>query len=255
MTALITGASGGIGEVFARELAAKGCHLILVARSKEKLEQLATELSQKHGVKTTVFDADLTLPEIPQYLFNQISKAKLTVDILINNAGFGRCGKFEAVDLHADDKMLMLNIHSLVALTHLFIPGILERKKGGILNVASTAGYQPLPYMAMYGATKAFVLSFTEALWAEYKGKGVRIFCLCPGNTKTNFHEVAGVKGRKVFFPATSEQVVRFGLRLFLQTNRLSAVYGFANQILTLGNRLLPRAWVVLIAKLIYRQS
>ena len=130
---------------------------------------------------------------------------------------------------------------------------MLERKKGGIINVASTAGFQPLPFMSIYGATKAFVLSFTEALWAEYYGKGVRIFCLCPGNTKTEFHQIAGVKGKKVFFPATSEQVVRFGLRFFTETNRLTAVYGFVNNLLTLGSRFFPRSWVAFIAGKIYR--
>ena len=253
LTVLITGASLGIGESLARELAKDGANLILVARSKEKLEALASELRKTYSIETHVFVSDLTQVIAPRSLFEAIRKANLHVDLLINNAGFGFCGPFEESILDKNQAMIELNVNALVQLTQLFLPAMLQKGKGGILNVASTAAYQPLPKMALYGATKAFVLSFTEALYAEYQNRGIRIFCLSPGNTKTNFHEVAGVKPRRIFFSSTSEEVARFALWNFAHTQKPSAVFGLRNKILAYGSKLFPRRVVLAIASQIYR--
>lgn len=251
-TALITGASNGIGEEFARQLAAKGCHLLLTARSKDKLDSLARELEGKHGIHAAVFQYDLSDPESPKRLFEEVSQRGLQVDLLINNAGFGRCGSFEN-DRGEDARMILLNVNALVTLTRLFIPAMLERKKGGVINVASTASFQPLPFMSIYAATKAFVVNFTEGLWGEYLGRGVRILCLCPGNTRTGFHDIAGIRGLRIFLPATAESLVRFGLEKFCRGNAPTVIHGWANFLLSAGYRLLPRRCMPLITRLIYK--
>jgi len=240
-TVLITGASYGIGECFARELAREQTHLILTARSREKLDQLAAELQTSCGIKVQVIEADLSLPEEPRRLYEEIQSLGLHVDILINNAGYGRAGRFENVEAEADNSLIMVNVNALAALTHLFIPKMLERKGGGVMNIASTAAFQPLPFLTMYAASKAFVLHFTEALWKEYQHRGVRIFCLCPGNTVTEFHNKAGIPPRRVFFSAKPRDVVRFGLKMYSETNRPLGVYGFINNLLGIGYRILPR--------------
>lgn len=255
MTVLVTGASAGIGETFARKLAQEGANLILVARSKEKLECLAEGLRRSHGIEVHVFPADLSFHEAPRRLFEEIQKAGLEVDLLINNAGVGRYGYFEDASAEADDAMLAVNIHSLVGLTHLFLPGILERKRGGILNVASTAAFQPLPFLALYSASKSFVVSFTEALWAETLGCGIRVLCLCPGNTDTDFHRLAGSEKRRVIYVASAEAVVGFGLRAFKESNRPTVIYGYFNWLLVQGHRFAPRALVARVAGLFFRPS
>jgi len=178
-TVLITGASMGIGAEFVRQLAPQVKNLILAARSKNRLENLAQELTSQHPVKVHVIALDLSKPESPRMLFDQIAALHLEVDLLINNAGFGRCGHFDRATAEEDQQMLMLNVNALTSLTHLFLPAMLRKRAGGIMNVASTAAYQPVAYLSVYGATKAYVLSLTEALWAEYRGSGVRFFCLC----------------------------------------------------------------------------
>jgi hypothetical protein len=253
VTALVTGASFGIGEDFARQLAQAGANLILTARSKDRLEKLAAELKQAHGIAAHFFPGDLSRLETPRLLFEAIRQQGLEVDLLINNAGFGRGGPFEDVDVETDNAMLMVNVHSLVALTHLFIPEMLARKKGGIINVASTAGFQPLPFFSLYAATKAFVISFTEALWAEYEGRGIRVLCLCPGNTDTDFDRRAGLLDKSIFLVGRSEDVVRQALKVYAETNRPTTIHGWGNRFLTLGYRLFPREWMIRIARLIYK--
>jgi short-subunit dehydrogenase len=190
-TALITGASTGIGVVFARQLAQRQMELILVARSRDKLEQLAAELEEQYGVKVTVIVQDLTVAGAGKLVYDTVNQKGINVDLLVNNAGFGDYGAFSEQDLARQLEMIQLNNLVLVELTHYFLRPMLTGAGGAIINVASIAGFQPLPYLSVYAATKAFVLSFSESLWAENKDKGVEILALCPGPTESNFFEVA----------------------------------------------------------------
>ncbi|BAG02575.1 short-chain dehydrogenase/reductase [Microcystis aeruginosa NIES-843] len=190
-TALITGASTGIGVVFARQLAQRQMELILVARSRDKLEQLAAELEEQYGVKVTVIVQDLTVAGAGKLVYDTMNQKGINVDLLVNNAGFGDYGAFSEQDLARQLEMIQLNNLVLVELSHYFLRPMLAGAGGAIINVASIAGFQPLPYLSVYAATKAFVLSFSESLWAENKDKGVEILALCPGPTESNFFEVA----------------------------------------------------------------
>jgi uncharacterized protein len=191
-TALITGASSGIGEAFAHILAARGMNLVLVARSADKLHMLAQELSERHGICAEVIPADLCREGAPQEVYRRTQELGVPVDLLVNNAGFGTFGRFDTLALEREHEENMLNVTALVDLTHAFLPAMVERKAGGVINVASIAAFQAVPYQAVYGATKAFVLSFSLALWAEYRKLGVRVVALCPGPTATNFFTVLG---------------------------------------------------------------
>ncbi len=253
ITALVTGASSGIGKALARELAGQGAHLILVSRNVQRLEQEAEDLKIRFGVKVDVFPADLSLPDNCQKLFEFTASNRLVVDVLVNNAGLAHYGPFEETSFEKTSAMLDLNIHALTHLTRLFLPGMLERKSGGILNVASTAGFQPIPRLNVYAATKAFVLNFSEALWAECKDLGVRVFCLCPGNTLTRFHQSAGIDRQRMFFSASALDVARFALRKFLKTSQPSGIYGFWNKMMIYTERLAPRRAVVFFTNLMYR--
>jgi uncharacterized protein len=255
MTALVTGASSGIGKALARELAAQGAHLVLVSRNAERLEQEAEDLKIRFGVKVHVFPEDLTHFEERLELFAWIQKSGITVDILVNNAGLAHYGPFEETSFEDTSAMLDLNIHALTHLTRLFLPGMLERGTGGVLNVASTAGFQPIPYLSIYAASKAFVLNFSEAVWAECKGRGVRIFCLCPGNTLTRFHQAAGIDKKRMFFSASASDVARFALKKFLRSNQPSGIYGFWNKLMIYTERLSPRRLTVFATGLMYRAS
>ncbi|MBC1197139.1 SDR family oxidoreductase, partial [Microcystis aeruginosa BLCCF158] len=190
-TALITGASTGIGVVFARQLAQRQMELILVARSRDKLEQLAAELEEQYGVKVTVIVQDMTVAGAGKLVYDTVNQKGINVDLLVNNAGFGDYGAFSEQDLARQLEMIQLNNLVLVELSHYFLRPMLAGAGGAIINVASIAGFQPLPYLSVYAATKAFVLSFSESLWAENKDKGVEILALCPGPTESNFFEVA----------------------------------------------------------------
>jgi short-subunit dehydrogenase len=226
-TALVTGASSGIGAAFARALAARGCRLVLVARSKDKLEAVAAALP----VETEVLAADLSQPGVTL-------RPRSSVDILINNAGVGAYGRFE--ETPDPSAQIQLNCASLVRLTQAFLPPMLERKSGVIINVASTAAFQPVPYMAVYGATKAFVLSFSEALWAETRGRGVEVLALCPGATETEFFATAG-EGAAVGSREKPERVVARALRA-VEAGRSYVISGRKNYLLAHTSRLLPRA-------------
>ena len=190
--ALITGASAGIGLALAAQLAAGGTNLILTARRRERLETLAGRLSEQHGVRIEVFPADLTLPVAPEQLFAFTEKQRIAVDLLVNNAGFGTYGRFHISDRTRQLAMVQVNVAAVVALTHLYLPRMIERRRGDILIVASTAAFQGLPYLATYAATKAFDLLFAEALAEEVRDKGIRVCALCPGPTATEFQAVAG---------------------------------------------------------------
>ena len=188
-TALVTGASSGIGAQFARVLARKGCDLILVARSQDKLQDLADELGAKHNVKTHVIAQDLSEEWTARTVADEVQARGLRVDILINNAGIGTQGDFEMLDTELLHRQVMLNVMAVMELTRAFLPAMIERRSGAIINVASVAAFLPLPTQAVYGATKAFVLSWSEALWAENRERGVRVLALCPGATDTDFFD------------------------------------------------------------------
>ena len=247
-TALVTGASGGIGEAFARSLAARRMNLILVARSEDKLKELADSLSRLWGIRADVIAADLSQPESVALVKQQVDNLGLSVDLLVNNAGFGTHGRFEEIDPRSDHDEVMVNVAAPVGLCHAFLPQMVARGRGGVINVASTASFQPLPYMAVYGATKAFVLSFSEALSEEYRGTGVRVLALCPGATRTDFFKSLGTTDAAVGFMRTSEQVVQTGLRALSSGTKSVAVDGFANAVVATLQRFVPRQWVTRIA-------
>src|SRR5215471_6066409 len=191
-TALITGASSGIGEAFAQILAKRGMHLLLVARSEDKLRVLAQALSEQYGIRAECIPVDLGHVDAAQEVYRRTQALGMTVDLLVNNAGVGTYGNFEMLDPEQEHEEIMLNVTALVDLTHAFVPAMVERQAGGVINVASLAAFQPLPYQTVYGATKAFILSFSLALWAEVRKTGVRIVALCPGATATNFFAEMG---------------------------------------------------------------
>jgi uncharacterized protein len=241
-TVLITGASSGIGLELARCFAADGCRLILVARNRDALERLAEELRLKNKIEVIVLPADLSLPETPDRIFDKLSAQKISVDVLVNNAGFGTHALFVETSLPRQLEMLQVNIAALTELTGLFLPGMIQRKRGGILNVSSVAGFLPGPGMAVYYATKAFVLSFTEALSEELRGTGLKISVLCPGPTESNFGNVA--RGEKVRQMKTSkmsaEAVAQYGYRAF-RNGKVTAIPGLQNKMFVFLNRFAPR--------------
>jgi short-subunit dehydrogenase len=244
-TVLITGASSGIGLELARCFAADGCRLVLLARNAEALETLAKELRQAYLIEALVLTADLSLPETPAHIFKELQGRGVRVDVLVNNAGFGANGTFAGLPLPRQLEMIQVNITALTNLTGLFLPGMIERRRGGMLNVGSLAGFLPGPGMAVYYATKAFVLSFTEALAEELIGTGVTATVLCPGPTATNFGNVShGQKMRRLDTPKMpAAAVARHGHRAF-RKSRWLAIPGWQYHFLVFLIRILPR-WCV----------
>ncbi|HKQ51023.1 MAG TPA: SDR family oxidoreductase [Pyrinomonadaceae bacterium] len=240
---LITGASSGIGEAFARRLAARGENLVLVARSEEKLKSLCDELAQAHNVHAQYVALDLTESDAPGKLFAETTRRGLEVWTLINNAGFGSMGDFAALDLGRELEMIDLNVRALVALTYLYLAPMRERKNGTIVNVASTAAFQGVPFMATYAATKAFVLSFSEALWDENRPLGVHVMALCPGVTETNFFAAANTDKPPMRVAQTPDEVVDTALN-GLKRRKSHIISGWTNYIMTESERLVPR-WIV----------
>lgn len=228
---LITGASSGIGEAFARRLAAEKHNLLLVARSEKALHELCDELMLKHQITAHYVVLDLTDADADQRLFDETEKHGFEVDWLINNAGFGSGGDFAKLDRNHELGMIDLNIRSLVALTHRYLGKMRERKSGTIINVSSAAGFQPIPFMATYAATKAFVSSFSEAIAEENRSLGIKILALCPGSTKTNFFAASNIdRPIQVKGQQTSEEVVETALKA-VKGGRAKVVSGFANKI------------------------
>src|ERR1043166_236662 len=191
-TALITGASSGIGEAFAHQLAKEGSSLILVARSEDKLEKLAHQIRQKYQRRVYVIPADLSKKSPGAAIAAEVAKRDLKVELLVNNAGFGTVGAFHKQEAVRQQQMIALNCSAIVDLTFAFLPDMLDAGYGGVINIASLAAFQAVPYMAVYGATKAFVLSFSQALWGEYEKQGLRVVAVCPGPVETGFFEATG---------------------------------------------------------------
>ena len=246
-TSLVTGASSGIGKALAESLAARGSHLILVARSQDRLDELAAALRASRGVKVAVIALDLSRAGAAARLFAEVERQGLKVDLLVNNAGFGKWGRFEDDTLATYSEMMDLNMRAVVELCHLFMPGMASRGDCGVLNIGSTASFIPVPWSAVYGATKAFVLSFSEALSYEYRGKGVQITALCPGNTESNFANVANAsaqKGKDV--GDTPEMVADTGLDALLKGQ--GCVISGKNQMVGWLPRFLSRQRVLSVA-------
>jgi uncharacterized protein len=242
--ALVTGASAGLGSDFARQLAAKGQRLVLVARRLDRLAALADELGNARAV-----ELDLSLPGAADRLMADLASHGEHVELLVNNAGFGLTGRFAALDGKRQRQMIDLNCGTLVELAHAVLPAMIERGSGAILNVASTAAFQPGPGMAVYFATKAFVLSFSEALHEEVKGKGISVTALCPGPTATEFGAVAGFGPSNLLdkVAADSPSVVRAGLA-GLEKGRAMVVPGLMNKATAQAHRFFPRSWVRRVA-------
>ena len=229
MSTLITGASAGLGAEFARQFAAQHHDLVLIARREKALEALADELRSAHGVTVTVIAQDLSRPDSAAELHARTTALGIDIDVLVNNAGFGTHGDLIAADAGRLAEEIQLNCGTLVGLTARYLPGMRTRGRGTIINIASTAAFQPLPHMAVYGATKAFVLSFSEALWAEERKHGIRVLAVCPGATATEFFEVAG-ESAAVGVKRTAKQVVDRTMRE-LSGKKPSFVDGAANAV------------------------
>jgi short-subunit dehydrogenase len=239
---LITGASSGIGEAFARRLASENHNLVLVARSEEKLRALCDELKAKHHVDCRYFAIDLLDFEADVELFERTEESGLEIDWLINNAGFGSSGDFASLDLEKELEIIDLNVSALVALTHRYLQKMRERKRGTIINVSSAAGFQPIPFMATYAASKAFVSSFSEAIAEENRPFGIRILALCPGSTKTNFFEASNIERPiQVKGQQTVEQVVDTAMKA-LRHNRTKIVSGWTNYLGAIAGTIIPNS-------------
>lgn len=252
-TTLITGASSGIGAAFARKLAALGRNVFLVARSEDKLITICNELGRVSGIRAQYLAIDLREPDAPARLYEEVQQRELNIDLLINNAGFGSMGYFDKLDLGHETQMIELNIRSLVDLTHRFLIPMRENRQGTIINVASTAGFQPVPFMATYAATKAFVLSFSEALWEENRPFGVHVMALCPGVTETNFFEAARMDKPPIRGSQTPEEVVETALR-GLKRRKSSVISGWPNFFVAQTVRLFPRSVVLRVTGRVLRQ-
>lgn len=243
-TALITGASSGIGEAFAVALAQQGLDLVLVARSEARLTSLARQIAEVHARRVEVITADLTRTEAAAHVHTATRALGMPVDLLVNNAGFGTVGAFHKLDAARERNEILLNTAAVVDLTHAFLPDMLANRRGGIINVASMAAFQPLPFMSVYAATKAFVLAFTEGLRGELRGKGVQVLCVCPGPVDTPFFEATGTPNLRKTVPQatmmTAEAVVTASLKAFA-AGRGVVVPGVGNKLISVGSRLMPR--------------
>ena len=244
-TALITGATSGLGYEFVKLFAKDGYDLVLIARNKQKLEDIKQSFT---NIQVTVMAIDLSVSGAAKEVFQELEKKEIDIDVLVNNAGFGLMGKFDELDIHKQIEMIQLNITALTELTYYFLPGLKRNNRGRILNVASTAAFQPGPLMAVYYATKSFVLSFSEALVEELKGSSVTVTTLCPGPTKTNFGFIANVEKTKMFSRAMSSDIVaQKGYEAMMNGKRV-IVTGGGNKAGVLGAKFLPRSLAAKIA-------
>lgn len=251
-TALVTGASSGIGRAFAYALAKQGARLLLVARSTDALRDLAEELRRDYASDADYLSVDLSTSGAAQQVADHLKATGTVVDILVNNAGFAAYGRFETIPLARQRDEVLVNCMAVVALTHLVLPGMQAKNEGVVINVASTAALQPDPYMAVYGATKAFLLSFSEALWAENRQRGVRVVALCPGATQTGFFDVVGAKEAAVGTPMPVASVIEEAFRA-VDRNRSHRVVGAKNRLLANLPRLLSRQGAARLVERILR--
>lgn len=251
-TALVTGGSGGIGLEIAKVLARKGFDLVLVARNRDALEAAAGQIEGKHTVGVHVFAADLRRREAPESISDFLRNENIPIEALVNNAGFGVGGEFAETELTRELEMIQVNIAALTHLTKLFLPAMIKRRSGHILNVASTAAFQPGPLMAVYYATKAYVLSFSEALAEELRNTGVTVTTLCPGPTRTDFAEEAQVGNSRLFAAfgiAEPVDVAEYGVSAMLHGRRV-AIPGIKNKLVAHANRFAPRSLTTRVSRL-----
>jgi len=251
-TALITGGSGGIGLELGKVLARNGFDLALVARTRDALEAAAGQIEGKYDVKVHVFAADLRRREAPEAIFDFLRNESIPIEILVNNAGFGLGGEFAETDVTRELEMIQVNIAALTHLTKLFLPAMIKARSGRVLNVASTAAFQPGPLMAVYYATKAYVLSFSEALAEELRHSGVTVTALCPGPTRTDFATSAHVTNSRLFTlfgSADAADVAEYGFRAMMEGTRV-AIPGIKNKIVAQANRFAPRAITAKVARI-----
>ena len=255
---LITGASEGIGRELAEVFAKKQYNLVLTARNEQKLKQIQIKLIHDYNIKVKIISADLALPESPQNIYDFLQKEKIHIDILINNAGFGEYGGFTEIEWQREKSMIQLNITALTELSKLFLPPMLEKNQGKIMNVASTAAFFPGPRMAVYYATKAYVLSFSEALSSEMSGKNITVTALCPGPTESQFSQRARLDSSRLFdnplmHMMSSKEVAEYGYNALMK-GKCVAIPGMSNQLFTQSTRFSPRAAVRHIIRMIMDQ-
>jgi uncharacterized protein len=249
--ALITGASAGIGVAFAKELALGGTKLVLTARREDRLKSLAHQLAATYKVQTEVFPADLAASNGPEKIFAFTQEKGIEIDLLVNNAGFGRYGEFPAVEKQRLLDMVQVNCAAVVNLTRLYLPAMIARKRGGVLILASTASFQAVPYISTYAATKAFDLLFAEGLAEEMKPHGIRVCALCPGSTESEFHVVSGQEKFK-HRVESAEKVARTGLKA-LAAGKSYVISGLGNYLGAHGERLVPRRFVTKVAARMFK--
>ncbi len=255
-TALVTGASGGIGYELASLLARNNYNLVLTARREDRLREIQSDFERRYDIQVTVIPKDLSRPEAPDEIYSQISADGITVDVIINDAGFGNYGMFAETDWKKEARMLQLNVIALTHLTKLFLPGMLKRWSGKILNLASVAAFMPGPMMAVYYASKAYVLSFSEAIAYELRGTGVTVTVLCPGPTDTGFYKAASLEKSQLFRRlqvADARKVAEFGYHAML-AGKPVAVYGFLNAASVFIHRFLPRKTVTSMVNFIQKE-
>jgi uncharacterized protein len=245
--ALVTGASSGIGWALAQQLAARGANLVLTARRADRLARLSGEVTSRHKVQTEIFAADLARPQAPGEIFRFTEQKRLPIEVLINNAGFGAYGEFRKVEVQRYLDMVQVNVASVVHLTHLFLPPMVERRSGYIMIVASTAAFQPVPYISTYAATKGFDLLFAEGLAEEVRRYGVRVCALCPGSTVSEFNEVARQPAHMAGPQEANEKVARVGLEA-LAEGKPRIISGARNWLSVEAQRLAPRRLVTRVA-------
>jgi short-subunit dehydrogenase len=250
-TALITGGSSGIGLALAKEIAAHGHDIVLVARHRDSLEAAAGVIEGKYGVRADVIPADLRLADAADKIYENISNQRLEIGILVNNAGFGLGGEFLETDLQREVEMIQVNVTAVTQLTKIFAAGMVRRRNGRIMNVASTAAFQPGPLMAVYYATKAYVLSFSQAVAEELRNTGVTVTALCPGATATDFADTAEISNNRLFTRlgvADADNVARYGYKAMMRGERI-AIPALRDKIMVQAERLAPRALVTRIAR------
>ena len=253
-TALITGASSGFGYEFAKLFAGDGYNLVLVARSEDKLTELARDVEARYGVSAHVLPRDLSQPNAPDEIYDELQRQSVNVDVLVNNAGFGTRGPFAQLDLAAELQEVQVNIASLTHLTRLFLPDMVSRKRGKILNVASMAAFVPGPFMAVYYASKAYILSFSEALSSELAGTGVTVTALCPGPVRTGFQARAEMQHARLVRGnlMTAERVARLGYDGLMKGKRV-VVPGFQNRVTTIALPFIPRQLLLRIVRNLHK--